>query len=138
MKDLKCLHFPASVMRPHEALNVGEIFSMIQLNCSCVVCLYCCFFLTTLVLQSQAERNSAKGPESVYIIRTQAQVRQANRSFAFVANVCACFSGEPCWPWPKYKASSDERISAKRGVAQQNFRLGLWGGRAHGSAWEVL
>eukprot|EP00913_Durusdinium_trenchii_P034976 g32718.t1 len=30
---------------------------------------------------------------------------------------------EPCWPWPKYKASSDERISAKRGVAQQNFRL---------------
>lgn len=30
---------------------------------------------------------------------------------------------EPCWPWPKYKEPGDLRISRKRGIATQNFRL---------------
>eukprot|EP00930_Biecheleria_cincta_P068394 TRINITY_DN5578_c1_g1_i1.p1 TRINITY_DN5578_c1_g1~~TRINITY_DN5578_c1_g1_i1.p1 ORF type:complete len:722 (-),score=112.54 TRINITY_DN5578_c1_g1_i1:260-2134(-) len=30
---------------------------------------------------------------------------------------------EACWPWPKYKAASDTKISRKRGIAMQNFKL---------------
>ena len=30
---------------------------------------------------------------------------------------------EPCWPWPKYKEATDNRISMKRGIAAHNSKL---------------
>jgi len=30
---------------------------------------------------------------------------------------------DACWPWPKFKAADDKRISKKRGIAVQNFKL---------------
>lgn len=30
---------------------------------------------------------------------------------------------EACWPWPKYKEPTDNRMSMKRGIAVQNWRL---------------